>query len=317
MVSKAMAVLVDDGLIYRRRHSGTIVADVDPHDVARSCTQTIGLVFANVTGAFMNDIIMGIQDDLYRRDYHTFLCDCNNEVEREVKHIDSLVDRGVDGLLVYPVARRRGMPNSYSHYRRLLRSRIPFVFLERYHKNIDTDCVVFDYYAGARQAMSHLVELGHRKIAFLAVPSNTTSLADRLRGYKDGLREFGIKPDPGLIKYCDPSALMLEAIVEDLIKHDVSAIICFSDVFAYRVFRILNAKGINVPQDISLVGFGKRDTELIYPELTTVSRSAYELGQKAAGLLFDKVSSGGRDVMHISLDTELAVGGSTAAAKVI
>jgi len=311
IVRKALSTLVDEGLIYRRPKRGTLVADtIADESLSRTRTTTVGVVVEGRDDMFMTDILKGIQDVLQVRDYQMFFCNSNCDVKSEMNHFQSLLDRNVDGFIIYPVGQKIGIPHKYSHYHTLLQNRVPFVQIDRYMKNIEADYVVFDNYGGACQAVSHLVRLGHRKIAHITLPQHNTAVVGRADGYKDALVASGIKFDQGLIGRCGfLDYALLTKIVEEFLSKNVTAILCVTDFFAANVHRILQERGIKVPQEVSLIGFSmQRALNAYYPALTAVAIPSYEMGQKAAEILLTKMENADRKTHRIVLPTELVIG---------
>lgn len=309
MVGKAMSILVDAGLVYRRRQRGTIIADYEPGEVSRTRTSTIGVVGC----LYLKDIAEGIQDQLREHDYHMYICDCNNDMTLEASNVNSLVDRGVDGLIIFPVMPKKGVRQELAHYRRLRQAKIPFVLIDRFFKSVDTDYVVFDNRGGVKEAVTYLIGLNHKRIGYIGTPYISTSIADRLQGYKDALKSASIPVDEAVIKDYDPQVDDMGQVIDEMLKQDISAIFCMTDVFALKAYQALLNRGFRIPEDISIMGFGSKEHMNIF--LTTVAEPSYEMGATATKILFDKILNGENETRHIVLNTELSIGGSTMPAK--
>ncbi len=197
MVRRALSLLVDEGLIYRRPQRGTFIAEVDPLILSRSKSKTIGVVFQNLLGAFMADVLKGVSEEVSAHEYHTITCDSNNDPEREMLNVDSLIDRGTDGLIIFPVGEVTQV--SQAHYKRMLQTNLPFVLIDRYFPEMDTDYVVFDNRGGAYAAVKYLADQGHTRIGHITIPQRATSVRDRFQGYVDALTDSEIVFDPALV----------------------------------------------------------------------------------------------------------------------
>lgn len=298
-VGMALSALVDEGLIYQRPQRGTIIADIDPTDVARSKSHNIGVIFTNILGVFMEDIVKGVQSVLHEMDYQMFLCDCNDKIDEEVRHVNSLIDKGVDGLIIFPVYHKRGTKHRYSHYRRLQQARIPFVLIDRYHKKLSTDYVVFDNYGWAYRAARQLVDDGHERIGYVSGALDVTSVVDRLRGYKAGMKDAGIQPDESLIEYYIPGESSLEEITKNLIDRGSTAIMCWSGAYPDQIRNIIVQSGMADPDGISLVDVS---SALAEARQGAVTELPYQMGKRAADVLFRKMAAGGvTEMMQVVL----------------
>lgn len=303
IVSIALSALADEGLIRRRRQQGTFVADVELGEIARPQSSNIGMIFTNVLGVLMEDIVKGVQDVLSEMDYHTFLCDCSDEIDREINHVNALIDKGVDGLIIFPINQKKGTRTQLSHYRRLLQARIPCVLIDRYIKNINMHAVLFDNYGWAYRSVSNLLELGHERIAYFTPPEEATSLADRLQGYKDALKESGIKLDPNLVKHCVRDDSNLSEIAEKVVNMGATAIVCAKSNLSMELQRILEGMNGGRSGEICIVGV---DLPLVaISSETGASDLPYRMGRRAAEVLFGTIKGGSTEVVRIVLGTDV------------
>ncbi|WP_460544628.1 LacI family DNA-binding transcriptional regulator [Glycomyces halotolerans] len=173
-------------------------------------------------------------------------------------------------------------------------------------------------WAGGVQATRHLLDLGHRRIAFAGGPEHSVPGRERLHGYREALETAGIAPDPELVRRGEFAAETGADIAEALLDMDdpPTAIVAASDVIAMGVIRIAKVRGLSVPGDVSIVGFddtyGAMWTE---PALTTVHQPLRQMGRVAARTVLE--IAGGRvpDSHHVQLATSLVVRESTAAPR--
>jgi GntR family transcriptional regulator of arabinose operon len=207
------------------------------------------------------------------------------------------------------------------------------------HHIDDAPCVTTDNYGGIRQAMRHLLELGHRNLAYLT--NTRPNLEDnvqqkRLRGYRDALRDAGIELKPGWLRdHRDPSepmqkwAIMGRQKTERWLQTDweqtgCTAILALNDEVAIGVIEALRGAGLKVPEDVSVVGFdGTEIAEYYQPRLTTVEVPLREIGAHSARLLLDRIAAPldherGKEVeppQETVLLARLRIGQSTAPVK--
>ena len=168
-----------------------------PNQIAISLTQkrtkTIGVVFTNARGTFMNEIIDGIDSVTHHHEYNLFLCISDDDWQKEARYIQTLRERRVDGMIVFFVSCRKGEKVNHDHLLEVKKDGIPLVFVDRYLPDTDIDYVVTDDFAGAHDAVTHLIKLGHKKIAHVTSEDDCTSFKNRLEGYKSALIDAGLK----------------------------------------------------------------------------------------------------------------------------
>ncbi len=294
IVRQAMAALVEEGLIYRRPQRGTIVAEYDEKRKNHISTGNIGITL-ELRSWFQKDILRGIQEVIINNGFHAFVCDTKNELTTEARLVSSLIEKGVDGMIMAPVDFWNWRKKEISHYLRMVNQGIPFVLVDRYIPEIDADFIGCNDYKGSYDAISYLIRLGHKKIGHVTLPANTTSVKDRLRGYEDALRDNDIDYDEKLVEkprsiIQNPSRLI--KAVENLIKRKVTAIFCVNYRHAVGVENVLRNKGFRIPDDISLIAFGSpQDIEWSHHPLTIVSQPSFEIGVAAAKQLIIRINS--------------------------
>lgn len=222
----------------------------------------------------------------------------------------------VDGVLVFGES-RRDVPDR-------LPISMPVVGLMAEGPGLAS--VTADDYAGARQAIEHLVALGHRRIGYLTdglgVSSDTPISQQRLRGYTDGLQAAGIMPQPEwLWNLANAGGEFLERGHDSMRKWlqsswetlGCTALLVHNDRAAIGAIEVLKSAGVRIPQDLSVVGFDSTDEcDLCAPRLTSVRVPLYDIGESAARLLIQMVHEEEPASREIVLPTELQVRASTA-----
>lgn len=246
-------------------------------------TKTIGLLIPDIRNPFFTDISRGAEDYARKEGYNIIFCSTDEDYEREAECISMLVEKVVDGIIFAPSSNTSKKDNRYNNLQ------IPMVLVD---KNIDIlnakGLVIVDNKNGTYESTKYLINQGHTKILYLSGPLKNEISKERLNGYIRALEKNNIQHDECDIvegKYTYEWAYEFIKNI-DLINH--SAICCANDLIAIGVIQALTEMGINVPQDISVVGFDDIQTsKLIHPSLTTVRQPAYEMGQKACELLIN------------------------------
>ncbi len=250
-------------------------------------SNTIGVIIPQIIHYFFSTVLAGIQDEADSRNYNLIFCHSNEEYEREVKSVETLLDARVCGIIVSQSKTTR----NYEHFQKALDYSTHLVFFDRMCAGISTDRVVVDDYYGAYQAVDYLVKTGCRRIAFLGSDFNLTLSNNRRLGYEDALRKNKIQVDQSLMKVCDTIELAQE-ILPEIIKQEVlpDAFFCINDEVAAYCIQIVKQFGYKIPDDISVCGFtNSYIASVIEPKLTTVDQHGYELGKEAVKLLIDRI----------------------------
>jgi len=272
-------------------------------------TGLIGVLVPLVYPVFFSAILAGALEALHEHDLRAVLSPTGHEHAREQVSIDRLMHGLSDGaLIVLP-------EESSQELERLLDAGYDFVVIDprvRLHERIPS--VGAANAAGANQAMLHLLGLGHRRVAAVTGPRGWVATEDRLRGYQAALAAAGILPDPELEIESDFEITGGYAATQTLLDlpDAPTAVFAFNDNLAIGVIQAANARGLRVPEDMSVVGFD--DTELasvVAPALTTVRQPLAEMGRTAVNLLTRLLERQRFETLHIELATRLVVRGST------
>lgn len=254
-----------------------------PNQMARSMhtkkTKTIGLIIPDIRNPFFTEMARGAEDEGYKSGYNIILSNSDDVFSKEMKHMQSMVEKQVDGILVAgSVERDEGQEV-------MLGLKVPTIAIDRpvkYPFLIST--VTTENTDGAYKAVEYLLSQGHRKILHLAGPETNEVSISRLNGYVSAYRDQNIKFDKSDIifgEFLTSSGYKRVMEFDDLDSY--TAIFASNDMIAFGALSALNERGILVPDQISLMGVDDVDyAKLVYPSLTTIDQSAYELGQISA-----------------------------------
>ena len=257
-----------------------------PNSVARSLatrrTRSVGLVVPDVSNPFFAGIARGIQDVAHFAQYNTFLCNTDENIEREVSAIQSLEGQRVDGLILC------SSRLSDEELIRLSERYQPLVLINRRIDRPRTGCILVDDAKGAEEAVHYLLELGHRSIGLLAGPENSHSGQERVKGYQRAMRVYNIVPSPAWRIHCPPQVEGGQAAAERLLQKapELTVLLAYNDLVAVGALRACAELGLCVPRDCGIVGCD--DVPLaafVSPALTTIHVPKYNLGQQAMNLL--------------------------------
>ena len=282
-----------------------------PSAVARGLvtrrTRTVGLVVTTVADPFASEVACGIEQAANDHGYAVFLANSNANAEHERKVVQALAERRVDGIIV--TSSRVG-----SDYLPLLAElNVPIVLVNDQYPGEFVHSVMIANEEGSRAATEHLIEMGHRRIAYVGDRSGYQTETERLEGYKRALAGARIEFDAELAVHGDgrPEAAV-DAVNGLLILADPpTAICCYNDMTALGAMRAIRARGLRVPDDVSVTGFDDLFfAEYLEPLLTTVRQPMRRMGEMAMENLL-KLMSGEESVAQVKVEAELIVRGST------
>lgn len=261
-----------------------------PNAVARHLrsrrTNTIALVLSDITNPFFTTIARGVEDAAAPRGYAVMFANTDESESEEMQYLRMLAQRQIDGVLLVPAG------SSSEPYRLMRTQNIPVVVIDRRVPARQVDEVRCDSEKGAYGLVQHLIELGHRRIAIITGRRNISTSTDRVAGYTRALADAGIDLDPDLIRY---DSFSLEAGYErakEVVATSprVTAIFAANNFIAYGALRALREARIRVPDEMSLVTFDDLPEDWHDdPFLTVLAQPAYEVGRRAAALLFDRL----------------------------
>ncbi len=249
--------------------------------LAKGRTMTVGVVTQEIVSTFFNEAMRGVEDGLIGHQYEAIFASARWEPEDEIQRLSAMEGRRVDGMILIHTGIDEDTLERHA-------DTVPMVVVGTRVASRKIHALAFDHYEGARQAMQHLVELGHRRIAFIAGPAGRFDADDRLRAYQDVLREAGESFDPRLVaqgSFVEPGGL---AAMNMLLDRGLpfSAVFAANDDSAYGAMLALYRRGLRVPDDVSVVGFDDiGHSAFSLPPLTTVKQPLRELGREAANAI--------------------------------
>jgi len=271
-----------------------------PNKLARGLrsnkTGVIGVIVADIANPFFSAVVKGMGKAAKDLGYSMILQDTGENYENEEEAIHIMQSEHVDGVLITPV-----QTDNKSIYM-LEESGIPFVLVARYFTTVDTDYVVADDVQGGYLATKHLIERGHKEIAFINGPSYNSSAIERLQGYVKALDEHTIKIKEHLIA---DGALTMEdgyTYTKALLARSTShptALFTFSDFVALGAMKAVHEVGLRVPDDMAIVGYDDIDFAFcLESPLTTIRFPKRQIGQEVVSILKKKMDG---EVSHSCL----------------
>jgi len=210
------------------------------------------------------------------------------------------------------------LPYEFGYVQTLSKARIPILTIDHPSSHGEFPSIAADSYGGARAAMAHLAELGHRRVAFVGGAPELQSAHERRRAYDDAVAVLGLSRDESLLLEGDYTLEGGRRAGERILKSKrrPTAVFASNDLSAFGLMAVLQQNGLRVPEDISVVGFDDLPAAAQWhPALTTVRQPVDELGRAAVNTLLALISGLGAAATHVTLPTELVVRQSTASVR--
>jgi LacI family transcriptional regulator len=290
-----------------------------PNYFARSLRQSrsmsVGVLAPDLSEGYFTRVMSGVVEELTAAHYFYFTACHDWKRELIEKYPRMLVERAVDGfLLLNTPADHIAVP-------------VPVVAISAHTVTENVTNIILDHHQAVQQALGHLHELGHRRVAILRGPRAIPDSEFRWESCLEVAREIDLKLDPSLVVRIDAAAWSIktgyhpmapeigykpmQALLEK--TRDFTAVFCFNDIAAIGAIRALKEAGLRVPEDVSVVGFDDiLSAAYATPSLTTVRQPLTEMGKRGAQILLERI--GNRDKEYpteVVMSPELVVREST------
>jgi DNA-binding LacI/PurR family transcriptional regulator len=294
-----------------------------PNYFARSLRQSrsmsVGVLAPDLSEGYFTRVMSGVVEELTRAHYFYFTA-CHDWKKELIEHYPRmLVERSVDGfLLLNTAADQIAVP-------------VPVVAISAHSAIENVTNIVLDHLLAAQQALAHLYQLGHRRIAFMRGPRAIPDSEYRWEGIEEAARSIGLKLDPALVIRIDSFGWSMKtghhpmapeigykpmrALLDK--TRDFTAVFCFNDIAAIGAIRALKESGLSVPSDVSVVGFDDiLSAAYCTPSLTTVRQPLTEMGKRGAQVLLERIANRENSYpAEITMSPELVVRESTGTAS--
>jgi LacI family transcriptional regulator len=281
------------------------VANVQARTLAGGRSHIVGLLVHGLDTSYIGEIMKGIDNELNSVNYDLMLYTTHRRKTKESAYVIKLTRNLVDGLLLV-------LPRNAEAYLETLRQRhFPHVLVDHQGlPTVDAPAVGATNWQGAYEATSYLIELGHRRIGFITGMMDTGCAQERLAGYRAALEKHGLVIDPELIRegdFLQPRGYICARELL-MLAEPPTAIFASNDISAFGVMEAVRDHGLQIPRDISIVGFDDiPQAASVHPPLTTVHQPLEQMGSIAARMLLDYIIEPDRPVERVELPTKLIV----------
>ncbi|MCC6458726.1 MAG: LacI family DNA-binding transcriptional regulator [Caldilineaceae bacterium] len=262
--------------------------------------RSLAAIVPDIQNSFFTSVIRGIEDSAHRAGYMLFLCDVEDDLEREEKYIDILSADTVAGVVLCTSDETR----LERQIDALAASKIPLVLLERVRGCLEVDTILAENAQGSYEAVQHLLETGHQRIAIIAGPDEYAPGRERLEGYKSALHDHGLSLEEALVRRTDFTVNAAQEATTQLLQLSAppSALLVCSGLMALGTVQVIRERGLRMPEDLALIIFDDPEwSKVIDPPITTIAQPAYAMGQAAAELLLQRIQQPDIPPQHIRL----------------
>jgi LacI family transcriptional regulator len=283
------------------------VPNLSARTLKQHTSRVVGVVVSELGNQFYAALAAGIEQTLREANYQMLLLGDNSDGVEELDGVRTFLSMRAPGVIMTPVS------NSAADL--LVARGLPVVEVDRRLATASCDAVVIDNERGAFEAVSHLLRLGHRRVGLLMARTTWTTDAGRLAGYRAALQQAGLRPDRGLIVKIPTHSADGVARIHALLDHErPTAVFAANNQLAEQAWRVLRARSLSIPRDVSLVAFDDVPwMEMVQPAITAVAQPTFELGRRAALLLLRRLEEPARRQAVEVLQPTLVIRGSTGA----
>jgi LacI family transcriptional regulator len=261
-------------------------------------SETIGLAMPDVANPFFAELADAVEEAASEGGFGLSLCITRNRLEREALYLSWLDTRHLDGLIF-----ATNRPDDGS-LRQLIGERSNIVLIDEDVPGVDVPRVFVDNSEGGYLATRHLIDAGHTRIAHVTGPEPLLTVRERYEGYRRALDEAGIPLDPSLVLFGSYDRRFGQVAAAELASREFppTAVFASSDYLAVGMLETLRDRGLDVPGDMSIVGFDDMEfASLLMPPITTLRQSARELGRAGVAILLAMLA-GDSDAPPLSPD---------------
>ena len=266
----------------------------------------IGLVVPNIADNYFARIARRIEHKARQSGYNVVFSSTGESKERESELIQSMLSRGVDGLII------ASSQKNLEDISLLKKNRFPFVLIDRCYPELETNFVGEDNKGGVSQATRQLVKTKRKRIGYVTLKTEIVALHQRLAGYHMSMKQNGLPVEDNYIQELDyeySESEMLELIRSMLMDPEsIDGIVFATHFLAASGLRALKHLNVRVPEDVAIVSFGQRNAfDLIEPPVTSIVQPIDELGDRAVEILLENLSGENTAYRHIILNNCLEI----------
>lgn len=268
----------------------------------------VGLIIPDIQNPFYAEIARGVEDAAYAAEYALLLCNSDENPEKERFYLEVMRSESVDGIVLPP------FDDTDAAVIEIAATGMPVVCVDRSMVKLKTDLVEVDNHRGAFEAVSHLLDKGHKNIGLIEGRPHVSTSRERRRGYLDALAERGVTVRKDLMRSGDFKQESGRVLANELLalRKPPTALFVCNNLMTVGALATIHQRGLRVPQDVAIVGFDDLPwAEALDPPLTVVRQPAYDVGRQAMELLLKRIMEPERAPVTVRLLPELVARRST------
>ena len=306
-VSRVLAGKPHVSAAVRERVLGAVEAlHYRPNRIARSLrtqrSRFVGLIVSDIQNPFFNQIVRAVEDTMLPHGFVVFLCNTDENPEREARYLELLLDEQVAGIILTPTQ------TEAEAYRTFANAGIPLTIIDREVAGLAVDTVVSDNREASRRAVAQLIEGGHTRIGAVLSDLSIQTGALRFVGYQQALAEAKVSFYPELAVFGKPVENEGYRLAQMLLEcpEPPTALFTGSKLLTLGVLRYLFEHDLRIPEDVALASFDALEWLPSAPEMLSVIQPAYDIGKRAAELLLNRIEGSETPAERIVLPSSVA-----------
>ena len=277
-------------------------------NLRKQTSNVIGLLVSDIRNPFFTAVARAIEDEAHARQMNVFLCNTDEDIEKERHYLNTLLAENVAGIILSPTQ------ESVEAFQFLLDSDTPVVSIDRRIEGANIDSVLSNNVQSAQLLTEYLLDKGYERIVAVLGLQNSTTGRERMLGYQQALQQRGVVLDPDISTYVQPRENQGYEFVKALLaqKAKPDAILTGNSRLTVGAVKAIQEAGLRIPEDIALAGFD--DTNWmphLGPGITVIAQPTHEMGKTAAELLFMRMADEERPSREVVLKGKLIVRKST------
>jgi len=276
-------------------------------------TKTIGIIIPEIVHHFFATVISGIEHVANEKGYNVIVCLSDESFDKEVINMEMLANGSIDGFIM-SLSKETQLKKDFHHITEVINQGMPVVMFDRVTNDILCDKVIIDDNLAAFEAVQNLINNGFKKIALITTVDYVSVGKLRTEGYVKALKNNDFKIDESLILKIEDIDNCADQI-EKLMAKKPDAIFAVNELFAVTAIKAAKKLKLNVPEDISIIGFTDGIiSKYSSPSITTVSQNGIKMGNKAAQMLIERLESEEEEEEHYKtevIETHLVIREST------
>lgn len=282
------------------------VVNLNARNLVKQKTSTIGLLIPDIENVFFSSLVKQIEYVCRQNNYSLIIVNSDEKQENDENLLNLLVSRGVDGLLMVISNESLDDDNSVSSLIKNLP--VPYVMIDRYFKDINSNKVYFDNNLGAYEIVNHLIENGHKKIGCITSPTYNVNGSHRVKGYVKAMNEHSLEIKEEYIfqgNFQFDSGYEAGAYFKD---SDVTAVFSCNGMMTLGLCKYFNDNNVSIPDDISVVTYDNvLNHYMIGTAITAIKQDIPTLAENACKVLFDQIDNKSIENKTVILTPELII----------